>query len=37
VRCEEEYAKLRYAFNNTITPSIDQDLLKKVQAMEWLK
>jgi hypothetical protein len=37
VRCEEEYAKLRFAFNNTITPSIDQDLLKKVQAMEWLK
>jgi len=35
--CEDEYAKLKFAFDQTILPNVDPDLLKKVQAMEWLK
>lgn len=35
--CEEEYAKLKFAFDKTIAPSIDPELLRKVQAAEWLK
>jgi hypothetical protein len=35
--CEGEYAQLKFAFDQTIMPNVDPDLLKKVQAMEWLK
>jgi hypothetical protein len=35
--CEGEYAQLKFAFDKTIMPNVDSDLLKKVQAMEWLK
>jgi putative metallopeptidase DUF4344 len=35
--CEEEYDKLKLAFAKTILPNVDPDLLKKVQAVDWLK
>ncbi len=35
--CEYEHEQLRMSFNQTIAPHIDPDLLKKVQATEWLK
>jgi hypothetical protein len=35
--CEGEYAQLKFSFDKTIMPNVDPDLLKKVQAMEWLK
>jgi putative metallopeptidase DUF4344 len=35
--CEEEFTKLKFAFEHTIAPSIDPELLKRVQAAEWLK
>jgi hypothetical protein len=35
--CEWEYETVRTAFNKVLTPHIDAELLKKVQAIEWLK
>jgi hypothetical protein len=35
--CASDYVKLRYSFDATITPHVDQELLKKVQSIEWLK
>ncbi len=35
--CAYEYAKLRNAFNKLILPHVDTDLLKLVQARDWLK
>jgi hypothetical protein len=37
VWCAKEYSDLRFAFNKTIMPHVDPDLLKTVQSMEWLK
>jgi putative metallopeptidase DUF4344 len=36
-RCANEYQEVRFAFLKTIMPHVDQDALKKVQAMEVLK
>jgi Putative metallopeptidase len=33
-RCSKEYADLRWAFQKTILPHVDQDLMQKVQAMQ---
>ena len=35
--CKYEYAQIKSGFEKTIMPNVDPDLLKKVQAMEWLK
>jgi hypothetical protein len=35
--CANEYQQVRYAFVKTVLPYIDQDLMKKVQARDWLK
>ena len=35
--CANEYQQVKYAFVKTILPFIDQDLMKKVQARDWLK
>ena len=35
--CASEYQQVKYAFVKTILPFIDQDLMKKVQARDWLK
>jgi hypothetical protein len=35
--CPYEYEQLKMSFTKTIAPHIDPDLLKKVQATEWLK
>jgi len=37
VWCAKEYSDLRFAFNKTIMPHVDPDLLKTIQSMEWLK
>lgn len=34
--CAAEYQEIRAAFEKTIMPYIDQDLMKKVQARDWL-
>lgn len=36
-RCGREYDQVKFAFATTILPHIDQDLLKKVQSIEWAK
>jgi hypothetical protein len=35
--CPHEYRQVRNAFLKTMMPHIDQDLMKKVQAMQWLR
>jgi len=35
-RCTDEYAQVSYAFAQTVLPSVDTALLKKVQSMQWL-
>jgi Putative metallopeptidase len=35
--CKQDYEKLKYSFDATIMPHIDQDLLKQVRAGTWLK
>lgn len=35
--CPKEYNDLRWAFDSTIMPNVDQDLLKKVLARNWLQ
>jgi len=35
--CASEYQQTRFAFTKTILPFVDLDLLKKVQAKDWLK
>jgi len=35
--CPHEYQQVRNAFIKTILPSIDQDMMKKVQAQTWLR
>jgi len=35
--CGREYQQIRRAFVDTILPHIDQDLMKKVQARDWLR
>jgi len=35
--CAHEYQQVRNAFIKTILPHIDQELMKKVQATQWLK
>ena len=35
--CPHEYQQVRNAFIKTILPSIDQDMMKKVQAQKWLR
>jgi hypothetical protein len=37
VRCPQEYLDLKWAFDSTIMPSVDQDLLQKVLARNWLQ
>ena len=32
-RCTQEYADLRWAFQKTILPHVDQDLMERVQKM----
>ena len=34
--CSFEYQQVRYAFDNTIKPHIDLELMKQVQSMGWL-
>jgi hypothetical protein len=34
--CRSEYLQLEYSFNDVIMPLIDRELLKRVQAIEWL-
>lgn len=35
--CPNEYQQIRLAFEKTVYPFIDQDLMRKVQAKQWLK
>ena len=35
--CKHEYEQVRNAFVKTMLPHIDQDKMKKVQAMQWLR
>ena len=35
--CANEYQQVKYAFVKTVLPYIDQELMKKVQARDWLK
>lgn len=35
-RCAEEYSDLKWAFDNTIMPSVDRALLEEVLARNWL-
>ncbi len=35
--CRREYQHVEFAFASTVWPHIDQDLLKKVQTIEWAK
>ncbi len=35
--CSREYNDLRFAFNKTIMPHVDPDLMRKVQSIEWLR
>jgi len=35
--CASEYQQIRYAFSKTILPFVDPEMLKKVQAKDWLK
>jgi putative metallopeptidase DUF4344 len=35
--CPHEYRQVRNAFLKTMMPHIDQDLMKKVQAIQWLR
>ncbi len=35
--CALEYAQVRHAFNETVLPHIDKDLLKRVLARRWLR
>jgi hypothetical protein len=37
LRCGREYEQVGFAFAKTIWPHIDEDLLKKVQSIEWAK
>jgi hypothetical protein len=34
--CADEYQQIRYAFTKTLLPFIDPELMKKVQARQWL-
>jgi Putative metallopeptidase len=36
-RCRREFLQLERSFRDTIMPHVDGELLKKVQAVEWLK
>jgi hypothetical protein len=36
VNCAHEYQQVRHAFIKTVLPSIDQDLMRKVQAIRWI-
>jgi hypothetical protein len=36
-RCPKEYGDLKWAFDSTIMPNVDQDLLQKVLARNWLR
>jgi uncharacterized membrane protein YhaH (DUF805 family) len=36
-RCGREYEQVKFAFTQTVWPHVDQDLLKKVQAVDWAK
>ncbi len=35
--CPEEYNVLRHAFTTSIAPHLDQDLLRRVQAVKWIE
>jgi len=35
--CASEYEQIKLAFKETVLPFVDQNLMKKVQAKEWLK
>lgn len=35
--CDHDYEQVRLAFQQTILPYVDQDVLKKVQALKWLE
>jgi len=35
--CREEYLQLVHSFNDTFLPYVDKDLMKKVQATDWLR
>jgi hypothetical protein len=35
--CASEYQQIRFAFSKTIMPYVDQNLMKAVQAKDWLK
>jgi hypothetical protein len=35
--CAHEYSELQYAFNKTIMPFVDQDVMAKVRSIQWLK
>jgi hypothetical protein len=34
--CSYDFSQVRYAFDQTILPHVNQDQLKKIQAMQWL-
>ena len=35
--CASEYQQIKFAFEKTVLPFVDHDLMKKVQAKQWLK
>jgi hypothetical protein len=35
--CEYEYSQIDYAFKKTITPYVDQTIVKKVKKKAWLQ
>ena len=35
--CYHEYTELQFAFRQTILPHVDQELMAKVQSMQWLR
>jgi hypothetical protein len=35
--CADEYQQIRFAFGKTILPFVDPDMMKQVQARDWLK
>ena len=37
VHCQHEYEQVKRAFSKTVLPFIDQGLMKKVQAVQWIR
>ena len=37
VHCAREYEQVKRAFSKTVLPFIDQGLMKKVQAVQWIR